>query len=63
MADKIKKYRFKYVNVDLESYRSNLRQKAVNLRLEADVLLTRAKQIEEISSDLLNDLIEVSEEE
>ncbi len=51
-------YRFKWINVDLDDYAKGLRTKASNLRREAELLLKRADQIDEISYDIQNALEE-----
>jgi len=60
--EKPKLYRFKWNNYDLKYYLSNLRQRASNLRGEAQLLVARAKEIDEMADNLSNDLIEPSEE-
>jgi hypothetical protein len=52
-------YRFKWENLDLDSYVDGLRAKACMLRDEAKILMARAEQIDDFIMDLRHDLLPV----
>lgn len=56
-------YRFKWSNYDLEAWVASKRAAANNLRRDAQILIVKADQIDEMCHALKADLIEVEPKE